>query len=435
MRLLNAWTLDFETFPIGPRPDHYPPKPVGLAWREPGGLTGYETDMERVKEILVMALNAQSKGVPVIFHNGKFDMHVATRWFDIRFQRLWSMVHDTMVMAFLVDPYKSAGLKELGEVWLHMPKDEKDACVEWILANADRLPRFEFVTNSKKEPYGNPTKKNAGAWLAWVPVEILGPYAIGDVERTYKLACTFLPIIEQYGMLEAYKREMAVMPIFMDNEEIGLNVDLNRLEVDIAVYQKAFAYAEEWLRWRLNAQGLNFDAGADLAAILDSRGIFTKWKKNKNGSNSTNKKNMHLSDFNDPQVASVLGYRNRLKTCLKMFMEPWYAQAKARPDGRISTDWNQIQGDGGGTKTGRPSTRNPNFLNISKSFEGLPDGYEHPHFLGLPHLPLVRKYILPNDGEVILKRDFSGQELHIFGEFECGELKAQYHRDPGPRCA
>jgi DNA polymerase I-like protein with 3'-5' exonuclease and polymerase domains len=425
--MIPLWTLDFETMPIGPRPEHYPPKPVGLAWRDAYGERGYETDWEKMREILYFAQDCQKRGCPVTFHNGKFDMHVAAKHFGIRFQD--DEFHDTMLMAFLMDPYGRSGLKTLSEKWLGWAEEEKDACVEWILANKDRLPTIPWIVDKNDKPR-KPSKNIAGAWLAWVPVEILGPYAIGDVERTWALAQTWLPLLERTGMMEAYDVERACLPIFMDNEEKGMRCDHGQLGQDIEMYQRAFAYAEEWLRWRLNAPGLNLDSDDDVASLLKSNQIVTQFAKTKTGKDSVSKKTLHPEQFSDQQVAQVLGYRNRLKTCLTMFMEPWYEQATARPDGRISTDWNQVQGDGGGTKTGRPSTRNPNFLNISKQFEGLPDGYEHPSFLGLPNLPLVRKYILPNEGEVILKRDFSGQELHIFGEFECGELREQFRKDP-----
>jgi DNA polymerase-1 len=317
----------------------------------------------------------------------------------------------------------------MAEKWLGWKEEEKDLVVEWIIEHKDDLPRFDWIRNAKGNLQG-PTRKNAGAWIAYAPVELVRPYAIGDVQRTFHLACTLWPIIVSCGLKEAYNVERQVLPIFMQNEEVGLNVDFAGLERDIPIYQKAFDYAEEWLRWRLNAPGLNFDADADVAAILKSQGIVTSFTKTAGGADSVSKKNLHPDQFEDPQVASVLGYRNRLKTCLTMFMQPWFAQASLRPDRRISTDWNQIQGEGGGTKTGRPSTRNPNFLNVSKKFEGMGDGYVHPEFLNLPHLPLVRKYILANEGEVILKRDFSGQELHIFGHFEQGDLAAQYRANP-----
>jgi len=428
--MIPMWTLDFETFPIGPRPEHYPPKPKGLAWKHPDGSTGYATDWEGMESVLYAAHEAQRHGCPVAFHNGKFDMHVAAKHFCVRFQDSPKLVHDTMLMAFLMDPYGRSGLKPLAAKWLGWIEEEKDLVVEWILANADRLPRFEFVTNSKKEPYGNPTKKNAGAWIAYAPDELVGPYAIGDVERTWALAQTWLPILERTGMMEAYEVERAVLPIFMANEEAGLRLDHDRLEQDIEVYEMAFKVAEDWLRWRLNAPGLNFDSDGDVASILAERGIVTEFKKTKGGANSVSKKNLYPDMFTDQQVASVLGYRNRLKTCLTMFMKPWHAQSAARGDNRFSTDWNQVQGEMGGTKTGRPSSHNPNVLNISKKFEGGPDGYVHPEFLQLPRLPLVRKYVLAEEGHVILKRDYAGQELHVFGHFEHGDLARQYQANP-----
>ena len=429
--MIPTITLDFETYPIGPRPEHYPPKPVGLAWRDTYGDHGYETNWGEMFKLLEWALHCQGRGARIEFHNGKFDMHVATRWFGIRFQDAIAQVDDTMIMGFLIDPYaRTLGLKPLADKWLGWKAEEKDECVEWIIANKDRLPRFEFVTNSKKEPFGQPTRKNAGAWLAWVPEEIMRPYAIGDVERTHALAKVWRPLIKNHGMQEAYDVEMAVMRIFMQNEEEGIRVDVDKIREDINQYDKAFEYVEDWLRWRLAAPGLNFDADDDVAAILKSQGLVTQFAKTATGKDSVSKKTLHPEMFADQEVAQALGYRNRLKTVKTMFMGPWLKQAELRGDGRISTDWNQVQGDHGGTKTGRPSTRDPNLLNISKDFEGGFDGYEHPAFLNVPPLPLVRKYVLPNEGEILLKRDFSGQELHVFGHFENGELQQQYLKDP-----
>jgi len=424
--MIDAWTLDFETMPIGPRPEHYPPKPVGLAYRDPDGGTGYVTGWDQMRNVLHGAKQCQDRGVTVVFHNGKFDMHVATKFFEVRFQDNWKAFDDTMLMAFLIDPYaRTLGLKPLADQWLGWQQEEKDACVEWILDHKDDLPTFDWLNKGKR-----PSKSTAGAWLAWVPDEIVGPYAIGDVERTFALFQMWSKIIDSCGMREAYDVERQVLPMFMENEEKGMNLDKDRLSSDIEQYRLAFDYVEEWLRWRLNAGGLNLDADAEVAAVLETQGMVNEWTLTKSGAKSVSKKNLHPDQFSDPTVASVLGYRNRLKTALTMFMEPWLAQADARPDGRISTDWNQVQGDQGGTKTGRPSTRNPNFLNISKKFDGKFDGYVHPEGFGLPPLPLVREYILPNEGEVILKRDFSGQELHVFGHFEHGELAAQYRANP-----
>jgi len=434
--VIPCWTLDFETDPIGPRPDHYPPEPVGLAWRSPEGQSGYlawghPEGNTHAPEAAQAALRAVwDSGLPVVFHNAKFDLSIC-------YERLgmpplpWERVHDTMFLAFLLDPYeKTLGLKKLSEKWLGMPPEERDSVDEWVLANKDRLPRFPWITNSKGEPNAAPTKRNAGAWIGFAPVDLVGPYAVGDVERTWRLFQTMLPLVQQAGMADAYDVERQVLPIFMENERVGLRVDTERLAAETAVYQQYFVWVEEWLRARLNSGGLNFDADDDVAEALERCGIVTEWEKTATGKRSVSKKNLHPDQFTDPQVASALGYRNRLKTCLKMFMEPWLEQAQRR-GGWISTEWNQVASPDGGTRTGRPSTRNPNLLNLSKSFEGRPDGYVHPDFLaGLPPLPLVRRYILPDEGHVLLKRDFSGQELRVFGHFEQGDLLRQYQANP-----
>jgi DNA polymerase I len=425
---IPVWTLDFETLPIGPRPEHYPPKPVGLASRRPDGHSVYITEFSEMHDELHEAFHGSA---PILFHNAKFDLAVAEEWFYGTCPRRWDLVHDTMLLAFLMDPYaKTLGLKQLAELWLGLPPDERNVVDEWVLANKDRLPLFEFIKNSKGEPFAKPTKKSAGAWIGFAPVELVAPYAIGDVDRTWRLFQTLMPLVAKAGMADAYDVERQVMPIFMENERVGLRVDQERLEHDVHMYRQAFAYVEEWLRWRLQSPGLSFDNDRDVASVLEQRGVVTEWTETESGQKSVSKKNLHPDHFSDKEMASALGYRNRLQTCLDKHMQPMLDQAKAR-GGRAMGEWNQVASPEGGTRTGRPSMRGLNLLNVSKSFEGRPDGYEHPAFLaGLPALPLVREYILPDEGQVILKRDFSGQELHVFGHFEHGELQAQYRANP-----
>ena len=432
---IPVWTLDFETLPIGPRPEHYPPKPAGLAWRDPGGASGYlawahpDGNNCTIEDAFWVLHKAWNQKFDIVFHNAKFDLSICHEHLGLP-TLPWDRVHDTMFLAFLMNPYeRTLGLKKLAETWLGMPPDERDVVEEWVLANKARLPKFDFIKNTKGEP-ATPSKKTAGAWIGYAPVEIVGPYAIGDVDRTWRLFQTLMPLVQQAGMREAYDVERQVLPIFMENERVGLRVDMDRLAGDVETYIKAFTYAEDWLRWRLNAGGLNFDADQDVADVLERSGIVTEFAQTATGKRSVSKKTLHPDQFSDFQVASALGYRNRLKTCLKMFMEPWLEQAQRR-DGWISTDWNQVASPDGGTRTGRPSTRNPNFLNISKSFEGKPDGYVHPaHLEGLPALPLVRRYILPDEGDVVLKRDYAGQELHVFGHGSQGALMKQYQENP-----
>jgi len=268
--------------------------------------------------------------------------------------------------------------------------------------------------------------------LSRAPGDIVAPYACGDTDRTVALFEALYATICETGMEGAYRREQRCLPIFAENERNGIRVDTAALEEHIGVYSDALEYADDWLRWRLKSPGLSFNDDVAIAQTFLSRGIVSEenWTRTASGQLSISKDNLHPKHYTDPQVASVFGYRNRLETCLKMFMRPWAEQAARRGDGRISTNWNLTRNPAGGTRTGRPSTNEPNLLNITKDFAGRPDGYEHPAFLGLPELPLVRKFVLPDEGHTFCHRDFDGQELRVFAHFECGDLWQAYHDNP-----
>lgn len=49
---------------------------------------------------------------------------------------------------------------------------------------------------------------------------------------------------------------------------------------------------------------------------------------------------------------------------------------------------------------------------------------------GYPTPPFMRRYMLPEEGHVWLKRDFSSQEVRILAHFEDGALMRAYQEDP-----
>ena len=425
MKAPQVITIDFETHGIESRPA-YPPKPVGVSiqWpneRKPtywawGHPTGNNCDRRQAYHALQAAWDSD---VPKLFHNAKFDIDVAAEHFGLR-DLQWQEFHDTMFLAFLDDPHAlELGLKPRADKLLGIAPEERDAVKEWLIEN-------------KCVPKG----EKWGAHMASAPGTIVGKYANGDVMRTLKLFQFLYPRILKEGMLSAYNRERRLLPILLANERQGLRVDVKLLEQDIAIYHKAMFTIECWLRRRLNVDNyFNFDSDADVGEKLDNLGIVTEWAMTKTGKRSVAKKNMTIDKFNDKKVFYALGYRNRLKTCLSMFMEPWLQKAIAS-GGYINPNWNQVrqpkgEGDSQGTRTGRPSCTDPNLLNVSKSFYDRGDHYDHPKFLrSLPELPLTRRYILPDKGHKWLHRDYNQQELRILAHFEEGAILKAYQKDP-----
>ena len=160
-------TLDFETEAIEGNPLVNPPKPVGLAVRGASGRCHYQTDWDEMADVWEMYC-ASSK--PLLFHNAPFDLSVGCHWFNTPWPA-WERVHDTMYLLFLADPYaQSLSLKPSAERYLDEPPEEQNALYDWIVENVPEA-----------------TRKNAGAFISRAPVEIVRPYAIGDVERTWNL--------------------------------------------------------------------------------------------------------------------------------------------------------------------------------------------------------------------------------------------------------
>jgi DNA polymerase-1 len=358
----------------------------------------------------------ESRGL--LFHNAKFDVEVATKHMGVKLPT-WDKIHDTLFMIFLHDPHqRSLSLKPSAERILGLPPDEQDAVKEWLV--------------SQKIVRAN--QKDWGAYICQAPGKLVGTYANGDVLRTEQLFKKVWDILEDTEMMVPYDRERELMPILLRSEQRGLRIDEETLNSDIVLYQKAMETADGWLRKTLKKPELNVDSDREVADALEELGIVTEFRLTEKGNRSVSKKNLTPDMFNDPRVAAVLGYRNRLTTCLGTFMLPWAALA-AENKGRIHTNWSQVRqaktgNDLGGTRTGRLSC-SPNLQNIPKSFEDKNDGFVHPKFLrSLPMLPLIRRYVLPEKGHVFAHRDFNGQELRILGHFEDHELMKRYQANP-----
>lgn len=411
--MLKPITIDLETEAIQSRPN-YPPKPVGVAIMDARGKSkyyawGHPTGNNCTREEGVAAIQAAYDSQrPLLFFNAKFDTAVIDERLGIPLPAK-ERIHDSMLLAFLDNPHSpSLGLKQLGESVLGLPPTERDAVRDWLVDN-------QIIARNSTQ---------AGAFISYAPGDLVGDYAIGDVERTRALFDLLHERVTCHaGMGEAYDRERFLIPILHENEKAGVFVNLPKLQADVALYTVALETAERWLRKRLNRPDLNFDADSQLAEALRANDVVTNFAKTKTGKDSVSKATLTKDQFDDHEVFFALGYRNRLKTCLSTFMLPWLTMAE-QSGGRIFTNWRQI-----GARTGRFSS-SPNFQNMPSKWYGRPDGYEHPHFLQVPELPILRSYIMPDPGCILVGADYSSQEVRVAAHFEDAALMEAYQNNP-----
>lgn len=434
-------TLDFETEAIDARPN-YPPMPVGVAIKYPGKPAHYYafghptanncSPTEAAAAVAEAWSYAEKHGL--LCHNVKYDYDVAQTWMGMP-DLPWDKIHDTMMEVFLHNPdAKSHGLKQSAEALLGMPPEEQDAVREWLI-NAGIITR---------------QSKDAGAFIAQAPGDIVGKYAIGDVVRTEKLHKFLMPKLKKAKMLEALDTERELMPYLLDMERQGVPVDMARLLRDCDTYSAELKLITEWCLKRLKAQGrmrksgkfkgkvtpTNLDSGDDLVAALIAAGKVDtdRLGKTAKGAWKTDKAALDAA-ITDKVLAAMLNHRASLQTCLGTFMQPWLATAR-ESGGLIFTTWNQLKQYGKGAAIGAVTGRlssSPNFQNIPKEFKPLWK-HQDPKLpkcpLTLSPLPLVRSYIVSSDGGVLLCRDYSQQEIRILAHYEDGQLKEAYVQDP-----
>jgi len=427
----DAVTIDFETDPIAPRPD-YPPKPCGVAIRYPGKGSRYyawghrngqnNCTYEEGRAALAKAWNSRRTK---LFHNAGFDQDVAELGMGMR-PLAWDESLDTVPMLFLSDPHApSYSLKPSAERILGEPPEEQDALIDWLITHQPVEGRR--LGRAKGPNY-------AGAHVAWAPPSVAGPYALGDVDRTYAIAVKMARELERRGMVEPLQRERRLLPHLRRMEAAGVRVDMARLRVAVPGYELILWLLTDWLQRRLRVgDGVNLDSGAQLALALIRRGYATEESlgTTRTGKVSTTKDALDRG-VTCPTTLAVLRYRSRLKKSLEV-MRVWLEVGSAT-GGRIYTTWHSTRRthgtEGVGARTGRLSST-PNFQNLAKAPPRFFDGKGLPRApLVLPPLPQCRSYIVPERGHVFIDRDYSQQELRLLAQFERGALLQGYKRNP-----
>ncbi len=432
MKVPDVLVLDFETHPIQHRPD-YPPKPVSCSilmpgWRAPrflawGHPSGNNCTYEDAKRVLAAGWGR----LPVLCHNGKFDLDVAETHFGLK-PLDWSLTHDTQFLLFLCDPYsRNLGLKESAARRLGMAPEERDAVKEWIVEHKAELELAhpEIVTK-----YGGIKPKSASAFIGYAPANIVQPYCDGDVVRTKKLMEDTYKEVAKRDMMGAYDRERKLMPILLKNEREGIRCDLKRLRATVAQQRNDLETVDAYLRKRLKCgPDVNFGSSPQLVEVLERGGFGENFHLTDKGQKSTSIESL-TDAVRDKRLFHTLAFRSRLTNQMNNFLIGWLHQAE-RTGGTLHTSWNQTKnGDDelSGARTGRLSTDKPlNLLAVTKKLGRKARNAVHPDWIEVAELPYPRSFLLPDEGCVWVRRDFSQQEYRIAAHYEEGALRDAYN--------
>jgi len=420
----STTVLDFETKKIEKRPS-YPPRPVGVALLHPSKEREYlawghpsrnNTDITVARKKLAEACRGN-----IVMHNSAFDMDILDVYFHLRPKDF----DDTLYLAFLNDPrQESLSLKDLAHAHLGMPPDEQSELRDWILEN---------IKGAKR------AKKKWGQHIGDTPGDMTEPYAIGDVVRTGKLYKKFSADVTRRKMTEAYQREKDLTWVTLEMERSGVRVDIEGLNGAMAAFEKLDERIMYRMRKRLRvSRDFNFNSRKQLGQALKDADLLDAIIKTPRGGISTKIDSLKKT-CNDQELIKMMSVHSVVEKYLNTFVRPWISKGE-ESDGRILPTFNQVRGrndrSGGGTRTGRYSSEDPNLQQVAVNVEEsknkeilellqrwLVEECDY-HFSGL------RDFILPDEGMVICSCDYDQQELRLLGHFEEGKLCEAYRKTP-----
>jgi DNA polymerase-1 len=214
----------------------------------------------------------------------------------------------------------------------------------------------------------------------------------------------------KHNMQTALQREVNLIPVVIDMESKGipLHPEINAIRHH---WQTIYDGRENELL--AYSGGIPIGTKKAAQAFMDKGYVdMNKLTYTKTGKVSFARDNLEAM-IADENLRMLLENRSRLQKQLTSYMNPWAEAYKKY--GRFYPYFLQTRGDEeGGTRTGR----------FSSNFQQIPRERPEGEWLYL------RTLIYPEDGHVLLKRDYSGQEMRIAAHYAEGSLLKAYQKDP-----
>lgn len=295
----------------------------------------------------------------------------------------------------LLDEYKrSYSLETLGQEYLGEGKTS-EALYRWSAA-----------------AYGGRPEASEQAKHIWqCPVQLVGPYAEGDVDLPLRIFEKQRARLEAENLWNVFELETDLIPMLLAMRQRGVRVDFDQA----AVVEKQLVEFLKVLNKELG--GVNVNSADEIARMCDKHGIKyprTEPSTNFPKGNPSFRKDW-LKNHDHPLMRKLSDARTYLK--YKDTFITSYLHGN-QINGRIHTSFNQLRSDEGGTVTGRFSSSNPNLQNIPKRGKG----------------KIMRSPFVPEPGEDMVRFDWSQIEFRLLVHKAIGkgaeEAVRRYNADP-----
>lgn len=317
---------------------------------------------ESLVEPLINLLNSRR----LIFHNGKFDLHMLGReGLDIDSVEY----EETMLAAHLVNSQEpTLALKKLADKY------------EVGVGSKDEEELFDAVNSHM----GKKQRKNEWKGHMWrLPSAVVEPYASTDARLTWGLWELYKPALEQLGFFEStvaddpeglYRADVEYNKILTKMERRGLLIDRDLLEQYDVIAQQEM---ERVHRWLISQPGIpkDFNPGSHVQT-KQALGVASSAAE-------------FLEALGTPLSEAVIEWR-----AYRTAHSNYYAKYRStmNRENVLRADFQQA-----GTKTGRLSCWNPNLQAISRYTERQP----------------IKDLFIARPGWTLMEFDLSQAELRV----------------------
>lgn len=305
-----------------------------------------------------------------IGQNIKYDAQIL-RWYDIH---LGGVLHDTMILHYLLEPDMRHGMDFLSETYLKY----QPIPIESLIGRkgAQQLSMRQVVIEKVKD------------------------YAAEDADITYQLYQYLWPRIQHEDLQPLYDEiEGPLIRVLSDMEWEGIRLNVPFLDAYSAELEQKITAVEKSI-YTMAGSPFNLASPKQIGDILfDRLKIPYRWGKTKTGQYSTDEDKLAELEPQHPIIKDILVHRslNKLKST---YVDALPRMVNERT-GRVHSSFNQTI-----AATGRLSSNNPNLQNIPiRTAEGRK----------------VREAFIPRDEDhILLAADYSQIELrliaHISGD-------------------
>lgn len=260
--------------------------------------------------------------------------------------------------------------------------------------------------------YGGPVSDRQRKNIHRAPPCLVGPYGEADAALPLKIMNSQWPLLVKEGLLDLFHMECELMPLMIAMRFAGVQVDIPRAE---EMHDRLGKQVDVLTGQLTESVGfhVNVNSSDDLASAFDAHGI--PYGRTAPSANAPEGKPSFTAKFLEAQTHPLarlvvdIRQRDKLKNT---FIQSYILDNHV--NGKVHGTFNQLRGEGGGTRSGRFSSDSPNLQNIPSRTD-----------LGKE----LRKLFVPDPGHVAWRKyDYSQIEYRFLAHFAVDKGDGSAHR-------